>query len=340
MIKYEMYKIFKRKLVLIAGSVIIALIIVSNLSYIKSYVFDSEFHDRLQYELNVFEKNKGVLTSDKLNEFAEKYNFSKYDQMYYYYSSDGNAISVEKLFSKLNFCINFGYFWEWYSCIDDFAKYMKEIAIFIAVAFSGIFAYEKMSGMQEIILSSKYGRKKSVIARIKSAFILTNSLYLLTTFVCICTLYIMTKWAGADTSIQMAKWLWGSTLNMSWSVLLAHTILIGFMGVNFILLITLIIGYLANSPMVAASISIAVLFFVQPDIVNVTLSNDIVSSVVAVLPLNIFDTNNLAARISITFFGYELQYLYFSEILYVVLLIISFVILIKLVVKKQTYYAG
>lgn len=338
MIRFEMYKLFKRKLILATFIVLILLIILPNIDYIRNYVFDKNEHKNLEYQLNRYEKNKGIITEQRISEFIDGYKWEKNDPIGEFLN-DKKIIPIKKIFSKQNFNIHFGYFKLWCFLVDDFQKYIKDIAVFIAIAFSGLFSYEKTCGMQEIIMSSQYGRRKSILARIKGAFLLTNIMLLFAIVIFECTLFLLTHGIGADTSIQMVPWLWDSCLDMRYGQLLIHMFFISFIGINFILLITLCVAFLANNPMAAVCGSVAILFFARPDIINMGVSKDnqIVTMIASALPLNIFDVHTLALQPEISLFGANIQFIKLVEVLYVILFGGSIIYFLNVMTKKQKY---
>ena len=340
MIKFEMYKLFKRKLVLASFIIVMLLIIVPNADYIRQYKFNENGHKQLEYQLNRYEENKGVISEKRLAKFFDGYKWENNDPLGEFLDN-GEIISVKQMFSKQSFKIHFGYFKLWCFLVDDFAKYMKDIVVFIAIAFSGIFSYEKISGMQEIILSSQYGRRKSILARIQGAFLITNIMLVISIMIFCGTLYLLTHGIGADTSIQMVPWLMDSCVNMRYEELLIHMFFISVIGINFSLLTTLSVAFLANNPTVAVCGSVAVLFFARPDLINIGLSKDsqIVTMIGSALPLNIFDVHTLAMQPQIPLFGVNVQFINVVEVLYAVFFIISIIYFLNVMIKKQKYCA-
>lgn len=70
--------------------------------------------------------------------------------------------------------------------------------------------------MQEIMLSARNGRKKSTKAKVRLAFLVTNSMYLAVVIITSIQMFSLTQGRGWNTSIQLNTWLRNSPLNINW----------------------------------------------------------------------------------------------------------------------------
>lgn len=342
MIRFEIYKIMKRKLVWVVLGGILLLVLLQTFASFRHQYFNRKCYKEVQQEIQTYEKHKGILTDERLTDFIKEYKHPKYNTDYIaeQWEIDGTAMSVGELFANVDFKIHFGYFYQWVFSWIDLATYIKFIPIFIAVAFSSVFTYEKECGMQEILLSTTRGRRECTRAKMAAAFLITNILYLLHVFLAILPIVLLTGGRGFDSSIQMTPWMMDSRLDMNYGEAFLHTFYLGFIAVNVILLITLSASFLAKSPLVAMCVSLGVLFAWRPDMMAVHVGNEVVNRITALTPLNAMDTMNLAQQKPIGIAGCKIPCFYFAEGMYSLLLVIGLFFFLKKLTKHQKYYAS
>lgn len=341
MIQLELYKIVKRKLVWIVLAGIILLALLQTFRCVRYQHFNRKSHEELRREVEIFEKHKGILTNQRLEDYFKDYKPLKYNADYMEdWQVDGVPIPVEELFADVDFKIHFGYFYQWVFSWLDLSDYIAFIPIFVAVAFSGVFTYEKECGMQEILLSTRRGRRKCTKAKVAAAFLITNMLYLLLVFLGILPVMVLTGGRGWDSSIQMTPWMMDSRLDMNYGEMFLHTLYLGFIAVNVILLITLSASFLVKSPVVAMCVSLGVLFVWRPDVMEAYVGSKIVNRITALTPLNVINTMNLAEQVPITIAGVQVQWLFLAELLYTVLLVGGGIFFFQVLTKHQKYYAN
>lgn len=127
---------------------------------------------------------------------------------------------------------------------------------------------------------------------------------------------------------------------MNYGEIFLHTLYLGFVAVNVILLITLSASFLAKSPVVVMCVSLGVLFAWRPDIMAVHVDNQIVNRITAMTPLNVINTMNLAEQAPITIAGMQIQWLFLTELLYTVLLVGGGIFFFQVLTRHQKYYAS
>lgn len=345
MIKAELYKIYKRKLVLIVLVGILALVAYSNIMFVKREYIDGERYKERKENIELFEKHKGILTDKRLEEFAKEYKIQSIgsDYIEYFFEDgdikNGKQIPVSEVYKDIDFDINFGYaVGPWFLSMDlsNIAKY---IIVFVIVAFSSIFTYEKECGIYEIMLSSRNGRKECTKVKVTLAFLITNIFYLILVSIFIGVYLFVAGGKGFDTSIQLPYMLSGyMVVNINYGELIFHIIFISFMVINFILLITLSASFLSDNPVVVMCIGFAVSFILRPDVVMQAGSN-VLNIITALLPFNVVNVTNLCERVHGIVGGIKVQWLYVAEIIYSALLISGVIFFFKKLTKNQKYYA-
>lgn len=335
MIRAELYKLFKRKLVWEVFAGVFALMIVSEI-YLNSYYLYGGHYRELQDEIALHEKYRGELTDERLyaflterwGSFYEKYPEETYDYMDSFCDEEGNelrvgvgAVSVDSVFPETGFPVQFGYYQGWALFLDQLPRYLKYLSIFVAVAFASLFSYERDCGMQEILFCTKRGREDCIRAKVAGAFLVTNISYLVMVLLPCITAFILYQGKGLGTSIQMTPWIRDSQLDMSYGKLLLHTIFLSLVTINVILLLSLTAAFVVKNPTKAVCITLAVLFLLRPDIVSGYLQSAVMDRITAMTPVNVMDTLNLAKQTPLDINGVKLQWLTMAEIFYSVALV-------------------
>ena len=335
MIGIELKKLFKRRLVwgILLG---IFMLVGASELYLNSYYLYGGHYGELQEEMALHEKYRGELTDGRLENFLQerwgsfrkKYPEETYNYMDAYYDGDGNelspedgGISVDSIFPSIHFPIEFGYFEGWSLFLDQLPRYVKYLPIFIAVAFSALFAYERECGMEEMLLCAKRGRRDCVRAKVAGAFLVTNGLCGAIVILPSMIAFLLYKGNGLGTSIQMTPWLRNSQLEMNYGMLYLHMIFLSFLAVNVVLLIALIAAFLAKSPLTAMCVTLGVLYLFRPDLISGYFPIDGLKKLTALTPVNVVDAMNLAKQAPVTVGGVKVQWLAVAEVLYSGLLV-------------------
>ena len=194
-LKLEAYKILKRKVVLLVMGCLFLFIIIQTISLQSSYMALKKT------KIYLYERHKGVYTDVRFDEFwKEAVNVLDEEDLFgynrfFYGSNKDKQKSADEIFPDVDFDINFGFFEGWsnffYVVIGD----IKFVPVFIALAFSGIFTYENTCGMQEILLSTRNGRKKCTKAKMIVALIMANIAFMMVFFIPLLQMFIMTSTA-------------------------------------------------------------------------------------------------------------------------------------------------
>ena len=299
----------------------------------------------LKQRMELFERHNGILTDESAEEFWEDYkgilSNEEIEHIYYayehHYFDDGELKRVKDTFPSIGFDIIFGYYEQWQLFLVDVISYMQYIPVFIAVTFSGIFTYDKSCGMQEIMLSARYGRKQCTKAKVLLAFLVTNIMFFLVALLSSIKMFLLTQGRGWNTSIQLSSWLRDSQVDISYGILWLHTLFLSFLAINVILFITLSVSFLAKSPTVAMCISLGVLFLLRPDVVQVLIADkEMAGKVISLTPYNIISTYNLVRQTPVG----SVQWIYIVEAVYVVLLISGGIFFFKKLIKQYKYFAS
>jgi len=161
-------------------------------------------YDIMQEKINIYEKYNGTFTGQTVQKFLTDYQeflinyqdrLSDSEMEDLYCESEHLKMLADTL-PDIGFDITFGFYEEWQMFLSWLIDYILCIPIFIAVAISGIFTYDKSYGMQEIMLSTKNGRKKCTKAKVILAFLVTNGMFLVVAMITFLKLFLFTGGKG------------------------------------------------------------------------------------------------------------------------------------------------
>lgn len=231
----------------------------------------------------------------------------------------------------------YGWWWFFYIISGN----LQILPAFIVVTFSGIFSYERTFGMQDIILSTRNGRMKCTNAKIKLAFILTNLIYIIAIFVPVIHMAAVSG-KGSSTKIQMIHHtaFRNSSLKVDNMGLLLHILLLSFMAVNIILLLTVIVSFLSEKPVVSMCVVLVMLYAWRPDVLLVFFNADNAIRVLSIIPVNAMNVLHLLQCMPVKITGMEVQWVYILEIVYAVVLLAGFLFFYKILSKNHKYYTA
>lgn len=336
MLKLEKYKLFKRKMVLVLMTGIFLIVL---LQEVRAF----HVHECQQKQVEISEKHKGIFTDSRFDgywkEFSQVYHNDALILKPYFFDGDRQK-TVKELFPNASFDIYFGSYNNWGELFYTMTGDLKCIPIFIVLVFSGIFSYENECGMQEILLSTRNGRKRCSKAKLKLAFIVTNIFYFVVILIPITDMLVMTRGAGWKTSIQVNIWLSSCSNNINNLGVLVHTLFLSFLSINMVVLITLLISFLSKSPVISMCVSLGILYVLRQDIIYGLSGGGLANYIVSFTPVNVLDVEYLIHLNTVRLFGFTVQWLYIVEVVYVIVLAVLAVVFYKTMSKNQRYYAA
>ena len=334
MLQMEIYKLLKRKLV---WGILVVLFLFAIFINITDFNRDI---GRMQYELEKYEAAKGILTDARLQDFHRNYHPAEFDEFENSFMENGTLKKVSELYPDADFKLHFGYFSFWFRRLLTSNEFMQYVIAFVIIAFSMTFTYDRQCGMQEILLSTKNGRRKSVQAKIAAAVITTNIVCLLALILMFAPIFLLTKGIGLDTSVPITPSMKTSQFDVNYLTLVFHAVFITFMAVNVILMLTLIISFIAKSHMAAICATMIILAVLHPKCIAVTLGNHIINRITSLSPLAVVDILSTADQKPFWLDGLKIHCLTVAEIIYPLLLAAESILLICIVTKDWKYYAS
>ncbi len=332
MLQIEMYKLFKRKSV---WGILLGLFLFAISINITDFNRDT---GRMKYELEQYEAAKGILTDARLQDFHKDYRPAEFDEFENSFMEDGTLKKVSALYPDTDLELHFGYFSFWFRRLLTSSEFMQYVIAFVIVAFSMTFTYDRQCGMQEILLSAKNGRRKSVRAKIAAAVITTNIVCLFALILMFAPIFLLTKGIGWDTSVPITPSMRTSQLDVNYLTLVFHAVFITFMAVNVILMLTLIISFIAKSHMAAICVTMIILVILHPKCIAVTLGDHIINRITSLSPLAVIDILSTADQKPLWLGGLKIHCLTVAEMIYPLLLAAEGILLFRVVTKDWKYY--
>lgn len=207
--------------------------------------------------------------------------------------------------------------------ISEYAPTLLMVMTFlIGFLVAGIFAREKQHKADAIFYSTYHGRKKAVWAKVKAGLVITNGAFWTCTLVYSGVLLLLLSASGWDTPIQFQNRKSFYNITMLQRYLLM--VLGGWVSVNFISLLCMLVSAKTNSSMVSVSIPFAIMF--APVVLSGIHAADgtLIANLISLLPdqllqvsvvLNRFNLYNLFGNICGSIHILPWLYLIFSLLL-------------------------
>ena len=306
LIHFELRKIFSKKLTEIALIAILLLSVLFGFStYQNKYAFGGKSDGgtgktAVEIDKEIAAKYEGILTDEKvqqmMNDFAPKSDLHGMNAAYLYQNAmqsaafarfsdmngNWNGLSVSDVFGDEE--IKIGYTDGWLSTSQNMVKIFIVLSLAIVIMIAPVFSCE-YEGVDNIILTSKYGKTKCTTAKIVSSIFATIfSTALIVAFNLILA-YMFYGKSGLDCSILFApiEYVEGFIpFNITCGTLLKYQILLAFTGTISVMGITLLLSAISKKQIVALVASAAIYLF--PVLLPVSETNPLFRYIV-LLPL-------------------------------------------------------
>ena len=285
LIRFELRKIFSKRLTQIAFILLLLLSALYGFSgYHNKHAVDGTSHVgtgkvAVEIDKEIAAKYEGILTDEKvqqmMSDFAPKSDLHGMNAAYLYQNAmqsaafarfsdingNWNGLSVSDVFGDEE--IKIGYIDGWLSTSQNMVKIFLVLALVIVIMIAPVFCGE-YGGVDNIILTSRYGRTKCGTAKICASMIATFSITLLVVVLNFLIALVLYGSDGLDCSILFAPLSYVEgyiPFNITCSTLLKYQFLLAFTGAMSIAGITLLISAISRNQMVAVVISAVMYFF-------------------------------------------------------------------------------
>lgn len=130
------------------------------------------------------------------------------------------------------------------------------IFLCIIIACSTIFSHDRECHVEELLLTTKEGRRNSIKAKLGCAFLITLCAWLIFTLIPLGLHYLNYGFGGYEATLSLYE-LYNSVFPYTMMVMLGWRTLLSLLGVMLFTMITLLISRKTNSMLAAALLSIA-----------------------------------------------------------------------------------
>jgi len=282
LIIFELRKIFSKHLTqLTFAAVLLLSVFLAFSTYQNKYAFDGVSNEgsgreAVKIEKAIAAKYAGILTDEKvrqmISELVPKSGENGLNAIYMYQNTiqsavaarfsdiegNWNGLSVSDVFGNEE--IKIGYVDGWLSTSQNMTRVLVFLSFFIIVMVAPVFCGE-YSGVDNIILSSKYGKTKCATAKVITgvlASLITTVLVLILNFSMAFAFYGS---EGLDCSILFAGLTyveWGIPFNITCGTMLEYQILLAFTGAIGVTGITLVLSAACKNQIIALVASAAI----------------------------------------------------------------------------------
>ncbi|MDD3230456.1 MAG: ABC transporter permease [Oscillospiraceae bacterium] len=295
LIKFELRKILTKRFAVVSVAAVLLLSFILSFSTFQSmHAFDGESREgngktAVEIDKAVTAKYEGVLTDEKvqqiMSEFKPTHDLHGMNAKYLYQNAlqsaaftcfsdtngDWNGLSVTDVFGNEE--IKVGYVNGWLSTSQNIAKVLIFLSFVIVLLISPVFSGE-YSGVDNIILTSRYGKTKCATAKVIASLL---SAVLITIFVLSFNL-IFSRIAygseGLDCSILFAPMDFSEgyiPFNITCGTVLKYQLLLAFMSAISVTGVTLLLSAVCKNQMIAFVASAAI--YVIPIMLPVSETN-------------------------------------------------------------------
>ena len=295
LIYFELRKLFSRRLTQTALFGILLLSVFLNVSsYQNKYAFDGKSKEgtgnaAVEIDKEIAAKYEGILTDDKIkqimSDFAPKTNLHGLNAVYLYYNAlqsatfrrfadingNWNGLRVSDVFGNEE--IKIGYIDGWLTTSQNMAKILVVLSFVIITMIAPVFCGE-YEGVDNIILTSKYGKTKCTAAKATASVLTAIIAAALTVAVNLTIAFAFYGKSGLDCSILFTSADFAEgfiPFNITCSTLLRYQILMAFTGAVSVTGITLLISAVSQKQIAAFIASATIYIF--PIMLPITESN-------------------------------------------------------------------
>lgn len=301
----ELYKICRKKILWLLGGVMIAWMCICFSSEIiapkRTVIENKTYHgyEAIQKDREITTEYTGVLTDGDVAEIVEKYGlptgvrvYAGWEPVNYLtgfitdnltdaFIRDWNEFHLPTQISPIasspirefadRGAIAFGYAEGWKDFFEFFNLGVEMIMVWLIIALAPVFSEEKQQKMYPLIFTSENGKSRDVTAKLAAAIGLSSVVYLI--FLIVCMVVFHQVFGIFDVNMPVGVVLgysayWSVTAK---SVTEFFVIMAGTSWVAVVLCAAISIWVSAMAKSVFSSVLIALLLFVAPPVLNLTL---------------------------------------------------------------------
>lgn len=285
LIQFELRKIFSKRLTQVTLAALLLLSVLFGFStYQNMHAFDGIGNEgtgrkAVEIDKSVAEKYEGMLTDEKVQQmmadFKPAQDLHGMNAVYLYQNAmqsalfrnfsdiDGNwnGLSVSDVFGDEE--IKIGYTYGWLKTSENMVRIFIVLSLAIIIMTAPVFSGE-YGGVDNIILTSKYGRTKCITAKIIGSILAALIVTAAVSVINLIYAFMLYGSSGLDCSILFASVDFVERhipFNITCGTLLKYQILLAFTGVVSVTGVTLVLSAVCKRQMAALVASAAIYLF-------------------------------------------------------------------------------
>lgn len=253
-----------------------------------------------EYDMNIL--------SSVTNEMAENFYQERHAQVQSILDMDyttGNYTQTEKdtimkLDAEVSSPITYDYSDGWKTLlIRDFQTVFLLIALVVCIIISPVFAYEYQTGTDAVVLSSRYGRQETVLAKIIAGFSITSIIYFIAVLVSLLSVLIVFGIQGWNCDFQIISTTSYYGLKI-WQVTLAG-IVINYIVILSVMMFTMLLSAVCQTPF--AAILISTICTITPLFLPTSRVSGLYNKLICLLPVQAMNTHTVFSTYVLFNFG-------------------------------------
>lgn len=208
--------------------------------------------------------------------------------------------SVEEIWIDKNGAITYDYSDGWKTLLTrDFPTVFLLIALVVCIIISPVFAYEYQTGADAVVLSSKYGRRETVWAKLIAGFTVTSRIYfiaVLMSLISVLAVFGVQGW-NCDFQILSTTAYYGLKI---WQVVFVG-IVINYVVVLSVMAFTMLLSAACKTPF--AAVLISTLCTIVPMFLPTSRVSGVFNKLLCLLPAKAMDTHVVFSTYVLFSFG-------------------------------------
>lgn len=200
-------------------------------------------------------------------------------------NSHGELIPIAKAFPTLEEPLQYDYHTGYDRLIRSLTNWVAIfLCIIVIVSISPVFAEEYSSGTDAIILTTRYGKNKAILAKISSAFLYSTFIYAGFAMLNTCLYGFSYGLSGGKVSVFLDLWSSGKGYNITYFQKYMATLILGLFGALFLTAITLFLSSKLKTAFSCIILVALITFIPVFDIWRVSLQME---KIMSLFPINI-----------------------------------------------------
>lgn len=244
------------------------------------------------YTVRTFAKDSGNL-------FTQIYESAQKGKAFPIKQSDMKTLDQLGFNQPENGYLQTGNFPSWSILMDALDRIFLLTALLILFLCSTIFSSERSGGNIGLLISTKYGRSKSIVAKLAAAMLLSAAIFLFAQLTTTLLFQIIFGFSGWNVSVQ-ANLMWG-LVDFPWFINLLQVFLLtrGFQLVSILTIVamTCFVSSMTKSPFSSLAVSLGIFF--APQLLQKVLTDGIVAQVLQFFPINNYGSVKLLQLIQL-----------------------------------------